>query len=138
LLDRGSQQFWPAGSRDKTSKNIEEHAEKLSYRAGQQFVLDRLGNCAEITTLEPCIMCSATLAQGDIGRILAAAPREAVVRDDESSILRQRKLGLYAVLEDSDVRTHAYIGYNADRSVELWREWDDRITNKKRSIYLSR
>jgi hypothetical protein len=36
------------------------------------------------------------------------------------------------------VRTHAYIGYNADRSVELWREWDDRITNKKRSIYLSR
>jgi hypothetical protein len=77
-------------------------------------------------------MCTTTFAQGDIGTIIAAAPRVAVVAEDGRPILRPRKYGMYEMLDDSGTHTNAYMGYRAAESVELWRTWDRKRRSDQR------
>lgn len=124
LIDMETGQEWTAHSIDKISGNIEDHAEKRTYRAAQPVVRDRLGKCALVSTLELCPMCISTFAQGDISTIIIAARRNQLVREDGTPILRQRKISMYDLIEDSAAPTNVYGGYGADKSIGLWRQWD--------------
>lgn len=124
LIDMETGQEWSAHSTDKISGDLEDHAEKRTYRQAQPVVRDRLGKCALVSTLELCPMCVTTFAQGDISTIIIAAQRRELVRDDGTPILRPRSISMYDLLEDSAAPTNVYAGYAAAKSVELWQQWD--------------
>ena len=134
LIDMESGQEWYDHSIDKISRDVEDHAEKRTYRQAQPVVLDKMGKCALVSTLELCPMCVTTFAQGDISTIFAAAPRVSLLRSDGSSILRLRKIGMFDLLEDSAVHTNAYVGYRAEESVALWRTWDKQRHSKSFAV----
>ena len=137
LIDMESGQEWYDHSVDKITRDVEDHAEKRTYRQAQPVVLDKMGKCALVSTLELCPMCIATFAQGDISTIFAAAPRSGLVRTDGSPIIRQRKIGMNELLEDSAVHTNAYVGYRAEESIELWRTWDKQRRSKSFAMTVS-
>jgi tRNA(Arg) A34 adenosine deaminase TadA len=133
LLDTESGERWAAGTTDKATRNVLDHAEIRTYTQAQSVVLDQLGKCVLVSTLELCPLCTATFAQGYIGTIICALARTNQTREDGSPILRARKIGMYEYLEDTAGPTSAYVGYQGDRSLALWREWDDRRNSRKNS-----
>ena len=55
-------------------KDPTHHAEILAIKEASQILGDwRLDNCILLSTLEPCIMCSATLTQSRIGAVVFGA-----------------------------------------------------------------
>jgi tRNA(Arg) A34 adenosine deaminase TadA len=131
LLDMETGDHWQAHSTDKTTGNVTHHAETLCYQEAAPILRDKLGKCALLSTLELCNMCSTTFAQGDIGTIIAAAPRASLITEDGRLILRKRKYGMFDMIGDSASHTNAYMGYREAESVELWRKWD-RIRRTRR------
>src|ERR1019366_8271812 len=69
---------WEAKTTDKTNPRLHGHAEILGYRLAEDIVKDELASCTLVTSAEPCVTCTSTLAEGKIGRIIYAAPRWAV------------------------------------------------------------
>jgi tRNA(Arg) A34 adenosine deaminase TadA len=116
-------QTWGAKTIDKTNRRLMGHGEVRAYNDAAESLGDDLSDCTLITTSEPCVTCTAPYAEGQIGRIIFAAPRPAIRQ--VSGLMRSRNINMHDLLVDGNTRTVVTSGYQAERALALFSTWGE-------------
>lgn len=105
---------WQGHSVDKTTGNVLDHAEIISYDKAKKVVKNDLGRCLLVSTLELCPMCTTVYTQAKIGSITIGASRNDV------SGLRRRNIGMHEIVSDGKIDTTIYRGLFKKESSALF------------------
>lgn len=120
LFDTETERVWPNFTQDKSSDNLLDHAEILSYQEGQPIVGTNLARCALYTTTELCTMCTTVYSQGKIGQIVTAASRQDIrwfFRTGETHI------DMHQILANQSFPTSVTRGVMKDEARNLFEEY---------------
>ncbi|HEX7963849.1 MAG TPA: deaminase [Candidatus Saccharimonadales bacterium] len=121
LLNRETGAFWGALTVDKTRRTIFGHAEVRAYFLAEDTVGDQLENCTLITTAQPCSSCTPPYAEGKIGRIVYAAPRDKV--REVCDLMRERDFNLPQAVADGKTTTTVIEGHHAPEALAAFAVW---------------
>lgn len=117
--DRGLQ--WEDVTTDKTSRNLQGHAELGLLRQATPTVGNDLRNCTLVTTAHLCNTCTAPYAEGNIGRIVCGVPRSAVWQ--VARLMRPRKINMHDLLLDGDIDTTVTTGLKTEEILRNFVTW---------------
>ena len=132
LIDNERGYVQGARTVDKTEPNILGHAEIRAYDMLRPIVGKQLQGCSLVTTAQPCNTCTAPYAEGNIGRIVYAAPRWAI--NQVCGLMRPRAINMHDLLVDGDTDTVVIAGYNSKRSLGNFAMWGALLKEGKVSI----
>lgn len=116
--DRATGDRWGARTTDKTTRKINGHAEINVYDLAHLTVGDDLSSGILLSTARLCSSCTPPYAEGNIGRIITAAPRRLVF--PLTGLMRARKINMHELLEDGATDTVSVKNYELDRALELF------------------
>jgi tRNA(adenine34) deaminase len=104
--------------KDKTGGDVTDHAEVDAVRDACKYLNSNdLSDSSIYCTNEPCLMCSATIFQANIGKVFIGASR-----DDLSHILRVRKLRIENIADDTSHQIEINRGILKDKVLELFKD----------------
>jgi tRNA(Arg) A34 adenosine deaminase TadA len=118
LLDNERGLLWGARTTDETNGHILGHAELRVYDKASATIGRDMSHCSLVTTAQPCTTCTPPYAEGKIGRIIFAAPRESVLA--VAGIMRQRSINMPDLLADGETNTDVVSGYQAAEALSLF------------------
>ncbi|HSX17620.1 MAG TPA: deaminase [Patescibacteria group bacterium] len=123
LLDNERGLSWGAMTIDKTTPHILGHGEVRAYGQAHEVVGDQLQNCTLVTTAQPCNTCTCPYAEGQIGRIVFAAPRSAIYA--VSGLMRPREINMPDLLRDGNTTTVVMQGHRARDALASFATWGE-------------
>lgn len=104
--------------KDKSGGDVTDHAEIVAIRDACKYLNSNdLSDCEIYCSNEPCLMCSATIFQANIGKVFIGA-----LRDDLSHLLRIRKLRIENIAEDTGHKVEIVRGILKEKVLELFKD----------------
>lgn len=118
LIDNESGDSWAAKTTDYSNPDILGHAELRSYSNAKKVIGRDMSGCTLVTTAQPCSTCTPPYAEGEIKRVVYAAPRPLVFA--AINTMRPRLHNMPDLLFDGKTDTLVTEGLMASRSLELF------------------
>lgn len=118
LLNNETGDVWGATTTDKSHPRLLAHAEIWVYGMAYEQdgkIGDDLQDYTLVTGAQPCNTCTTPYAEGNIGKIVFAAPRVAVRQI--AGIMRDRKINMHELLLDGNTNTEVVSGFRAAESL---------------------
>jgi tRNA(adenine34) deaminase len=115
VIVKGDKMLGKAHSLEHTLSDVTAHAELQAISQASRTNGLNLSDCTIYSTVEPCTMCSAAILQAQISHIAFGA-----TRDDLPRVMRNRKIRLQQLIEDSPSKPEVRTGILKEEILELF------------------